>query len=825
MMIKDFNKVAIIAGEKRITYSEMLKRITFFASKSPKGKDSKTIILAENREGWIYAFFGIWANRGIAIPVDATSTVHDVAYIINDCKPDCIWTTRQKLETATEAIKEANAEIEVLIIDDYESIDVDTEKANIKYEDDDIAVIIYTSGTTGSPKGVMLSFENLFANIRSVSDEVPIFNTERRTLILLPLHHVLPLQGSVIGPITRGGGVAISPSMTAPDIMGTLKEGKVSIIIGVPRLYQTLYGAMKKKIDSNAITRFLFWMCSKVGSRTLSRTIFKSVRTKMGGHIDYLVSGGAALNKEISNGLKTLGLDVLEGYGMTETAPIIAFTRPDDIVPGSVGEPMPSVQTKILETGELCAKGPNVMKGYYNRPEETAAILDSEGWIHTGDLARYDEKGRLYITGRTKEIIVLSNGKNVNPSDIEYKLEKFDTIVKECAVTQDGDMLRAIIVPQTEWLTGKNDEEAEEALKREVLEPYNKTVAQYKKIMSVFLYKGELPRTKLDKIQRFKLKDILDAGSHKATTKQDIAEPTFEEYKILKEYIATEKKCDVHPTDHIETDLAFDSLDRVGMQSFIEQTFGMELKADSMASFKNVTEIAEHIAKMKTRQEVEKVDWKKLFLEQSHSGIKLPNFWVTGNAFVGTLKFFYHTYLRLEVKGLENLPKEGPFIIAPNHQSYMDGVLAVSDLPNSILHNTYFYVKEDHVNNGMLKFLASHHNIILMERMNLKNSILKMGEVLKMGKNLVIFPEGTRTRNGKTGQFKKTFAILSKELDIPIVPVAITGAYEAMPKGSKFPLAKKVKLEYLPAVKADPSWTYEEYAEKVRQMIVEIVKK
>ncbi len=825
MMIKDFNKVAIIAGEKRITYSEMLKRITFFADKSPKEKGSKTIILAENREGWIYAFFGIWANRGIAIPVDATSTVHDVAYIINDCKPDCIWTTRQKLDTATEAIKEANADIKILLIDDYESIDVNTDKAVIEYDDDDTAVIIYTSGTTGSPKGVMLSFENLFANIRSVSDEVPIFNTERRTLILLPLHHVLPLQGSVIGPITRGGGVAISPSMTAPDIMSTLKDGKISIMIGVPRLYQTLYGAMKKKIDASPITRFLFWLCEKAGSRTLSRTIFKSVRTKMGGHIDYLVCGGAALDKEISSGLKTLGLDVLEGYGMTETAPIIAFTRPDDIVPGSVGEPMPSVQTKILETGELCAKGPNVMKGYYNRPEETAAILDSEGWIHTGDLARFDEKGRLYITGRTKEIIVLSNGKNVNPSEIEYKLEKFDAIVKECAVTQDGDMLRAIIVPQQEWLGTQTIEEAEGAIKREVLEPYNATVAQYKKIMSVFVYKGELPRTKLDKIQRFKLKDILANGSHKATNKQQTAEPTFEEYKILKEYIASEKKCEVHPTDHIETDLAFDSLDRVGLQSFIEQTFGMELKADSMASFKNVTEIAEHIAKMKTRQEVEKVDWKKLFTEQTHSNLKLPNFWVTGNAFVGTCKLFFHTYLKLEVKGLENLPKDGPFIIAPNHQSYMDGVLAVSDLPNSILHNTYFYVKEDHVNNGMLKFLASHHNIILMERMNLKNSILKMGEVLKMGKNLVIFPEGTRTRNGKTGQFKKTFAILSKELDIPIVPVAITGAYEAMPKGSKFPLAKKVKIEYLPAVKADPSWTYDEYTDNIRQMIVNIVKK
>lgn len=821
-MIKDFNKTAIIAGKNRVSYSELLQRITQFAGLCPKEKGSKTIILSENREGWIYSLFAIWKNKGIAVPVDATSTVHDVAYILNDCKPDCIITSRQKLDTAKEAIKESNHETPIVLIDEYEKEDINCEKATIEYDEKETATIIYTSGTTGSPKGVMLSYGNLMANIRSVADEVPIYNSERRTLILLPLHHVLPLQGSVIAPITRGGGVAIAPSMTAADIMGTLVEGKVAIMIGVPRLYQTLFTAMKKKIDSNFVTRFLFWMCEKVSSRSLSRTIFGSVRKKMGGHIDYLVCGGAALDKEISAGLKTLGLDVLEGYGMTETAPIIAFTRPDDIVPGSVGEPMPSVQTKILETGELCAKGPNVMQGYYNRPEETAAVLDADGWIHTGDLARFDDKGRLYITGRTKEIIVLSNGKNVNPSEIEYKIEKYDTIVKEAAIVQDGDMLRAIIVPQKEWVGSMSDEEAEEALKREVLEPYNATVAQYKKVMSVFMYKSDLPRTKLDKIQRFKLKGIIESGVRKEVNKKPIIEPTFEEYQIIKNYIVSEKKCEVKPTDHIETDLAFDSLDKVGLQSFIEQSFGMELKADSMASFKNITEIAEHVSKTKTRQEIEEIDWHKMLSEQKTS-LELPNFWFTGHIVTAVMRTFFKCHLKMEVKGLENLPKEGPFILAGNHQSFMDGLLAVTDIPAKILDNTYFYVKEDHVKNGTLKFLARHHNMILMERMNLMNSILKMGEILKEGKNLVIFPEGTRTVNGRIGNFKKTFAILSKELNVPIVPIAISGAYEAMPKGRKFPLAKKVTVEYLPPVTAD-SLDYDKYAEKVRNIIKDRIK-
>ena len=819
-MIKDFNKVAIIYGQAQISYNEMLRRIADFAKVTPQKKGAKTIIFSENRSGWIYALFGIWANRGIAVPVDATSTADDVAYILNDNKPDCIWTSRQKIDTIKEAMRLAGADIPMLVIDDYEDAAVNSEPAKIEYTDDDTALIIYTSGTTGNPKGVMLSFRNLFTNIKSVADDVPIYSSKRRALVLLPLHHVLPLMGTVIAPITRGGGVAISPSMTAKDIMGTLQIGKVGIMVGVPRLWQTLYNAMKKKIDEHGITRALFNMCRKANNRTLSRIIFKSVRKKMGGKIDYLVSGGAALDSDTAWGLKTLGLDVLEGYGMTETAPMISFTRPNDILPGSVGRVLPCMETKILETGELCAKGPNVMQGYYNRPEETAQVLDSDGWIHTGDMARFDEAGHLFITGRTKEIIVLSNGKNVNPAEIEVKLEKYSDKIKEAAVTQDGDMLCAIIVPQAEWLGKKSDEEAEEILKSEVLQDYNQSVAQYKKVMSIFIYHGELPRTKLEKLQRFKLHEILESGTHKQI-KKELPEPTFDEYRIIKEYIIADKKCEVHATDNLETDLAFDSLDRIEMQTFIEQTFGMEMSADSLTTFKNVLELAETVAKQKTRQEIETVDWHGV-LQAANPDLKLPNFWwLTGSLIAGIAHGVFRRRLKLEVHGIENLPADKAFILAPNHQSSMDPLLVVAKMPGRVVRRTFFYAKEEHVKSKKLKFLARHHNIILMEHSDLKNSILKMGEVLKSGRNLVIFPEGTRTRDGKVQEFKKTFAILSKELNIPIVPVVIKGAFEALPKGVHYPLKKKVTVEYLPPITADPSVSYSEYADMVKKAIEE----
>ena len=821
-MLKDSNKIAIIAGERNITYSELLQRVFIYSQFSPQEKGEKTLIFADNCAGWIFAFYSIWANHGVAVPVDASSTVSDVAYIINDCHPLCIWTTRKKLEVAKAALKETGHKADIHLIEDHETDPIDhVEKANISYDEEDTALIIYTSGTTGSPKGVMLSFRNILVNIRAVSEDVPIFTENSRTLILLPLHHVLPLVGSVVMPLYVGGGVAICPTMSGPDIMDTLQRGQISIMIGVPRLWQTLYDGIKKKIDATALTRGLFNLCAKINNKKLSRIIFKAVHEKMGGHIQYLVSGGAALDREIALGLQTLGLELLEGYGMTECAPMIAFTRPGDLIPNCVGLPLKEEEVKIIN-GEICAKGPNVMQGYYNRPEETAAVIDTNGFLHTGDLGHLDEKGRIYITGRSKEIIVLSNGKNVQPNEIEYKLEKYSERVKEAAVVQDGDMLRAIIVPNETWAKGLSDAEIEETLKREVLEPYNLTVTNYKKLMSLFVYHNDLPRTKLEKLQRFKLKDIL-AGADKPPVPQEkkpVEEPTSEEYQILKKYIESEKGIKILPTDHIETDLAFDSLDMVAMEGFIQQTFGTKVNAADMPKYKSIQALAEYLEENKTRMEVEGEDWHQ-FLHADSSKLELPHgnrYMTLGNTII---RRFYKSYNSVSINGVENIPANGPMIIAPNHQSFLDGPLVSCTLPTPVMKDTYYYATEEHMRGNLRKAYARNNNIILMERSNLRDSILKLGEVLKQGKNLVIFPEGRRTNAGELGDFKKTFAILSKELQVPVVPVCIKGAFEALPRSKRFPSPHKIVIDYLPPILPDSNLTYEEIANQVKQVINE----
>jgi len=832
----DLNRIAIIAKEHDVTYSELLQRVALFARKTPRGKQTKTIIFSENREGWAYSFFSVWMNEGIAVPVDASSTASDVAYILSDCRPDAVWVSKEREEVLREAIKEASPHEglewapSVFIIDDYERLSLRGEppcsilpwSALGEPDNDDTAIIIYTSGTTGSPKGVMLSYANLKANVHSVSYDVPIYSEKRRALVLLPLHHVLPLMGSLIAPLYMGGGIAISPSLSGPDIMDTLCRGQVGIMIGVPRLWQTLYVGIKKKIDQTAVGRMLFAVCKAAKSRTLSRIVFSSVRKKMGGHIDYLVSGGAALDKEIGEGLRTIGLDVLEGYGMTETAPIIAFTRPGDIIPGCSGLPLPGVECKLVD-GELCVKGPNLMKGYYNRPEETAAVIDSDGFLHTGDLAQFDPSGRIIITGRTKEIIVLSNGKNVQPSEIEYKLEKYEAYVKEAAVVQDGDMLRAIIVPQPSWAQTKTDSEVAAQLKREVLEPYNMTVSAYKKIMSVLVYRGELPRTRLDKLQRYKLGAILrnELGARSQEHEQ-APEPEFEEYLLIKRFIESEKGVKVRAADHIETDLALDSLDKVSLQGFIENTFGTSVSVDQMPAFPCIEALARHVAAQKTKMEVEDVDWHQLLLGPVDR-LPLPTAGLAYRITSRLFKCFFRLYNSLTIKGQKNIPQQGPCILAPNHQSFADGPLVLSGISWGGIGEYYFYATEEHVRGDYRRNLAAQSNVIVMERANLKNSILKLAKVLREGHRIIIFPEGARTHDGGTVPFKKTFAILAKELEVPIVPVCIRGAYEALPRGNRFMKPRHIEVTYLPAINPTSNNTYEDLTQQTQDAIEKLL--
>ncbi|NJK86850.1 MAG: AMP-binding protein [Bacteroidales bacterium] len=465
-------------------------------------------------------------------------------------------------------------------------------------------MIIYTSGTTGSPKGVMLTFENLIANIEAVSEKVPIITKNETILMLLPCHHIFPLMGTIVIPLYAGSTIAMSPSMASEDIINTLKEHKVSIMIGVPRLYYAIRKGIMDKVKASKLAMVLFKLAKLAGSKSFSKTIFKTAHNKFGGHIKYLVSGGAAIDKEAVHDFKILGFEVLEGYGMSEAAPMITFTRPSKVRLGSAGQAVPGIEINIVEN-EITARGKNIMAGYYNKPDDTAEVIKN-GWLYTGDLGHLDKEGYLFITGRKKDIIILSNGKNINPEEIEMKLEKLSPAVKEVGVFAMDDSLHAVILPDFTKIKNDTPGDFQDFFKWNVIDPYNNQVSPYKKIHGFTLVNEELPKTRLGKIKHFQLEKF---AVHMKKRKSEENIKLFEEYELIKKFIEEQFEKDVHPTDHIEMDLAIDSLGLVSLSVFVHASFGISIKENDFAKYESVIKLAEYIKENRTKLTVENIQW------------------------------------------------------------------------------------------------------------------------------------------------------------------------------------------------------------------------
>lgn len=786
---------AITYGSDKLTYAQFFGKIHHFAGLYHVEPGAHVVIFSENRPSWIYAFYAAWKKGAVVVPVDYMATAAEVAYILGDCDPAAIFCSSGTADILRQAADAAGCAAPVLLLDEHEAAGCEPlPSAGLpEHQPDDTAVIIYTSGTTGSPKGVMLTFRNIIVNIDAVSRHIPIYKSDSRVLVLLPLHHVFPLLGTMIIPLYLGGMIAISPSMASEDIIRTLQVNKVTILIGVPRLYAAIRKGVMDKIDQSSVATLLFRIARKLNSKKFSKTVFGTVHRKFGGALETLVAGGAALDVEVGNDFKTLGFEVLEGYGMTEAAPMITFTRPGRVRIGSPGECMPEMQIQIAD-GEIVAKGPNIMKGYYKSPEATAEVLKN-GWLYTGDLGHIDKDGFLYITGRKKEIIVLSNGKNVNPVELEDELLT-SPYIKDCGIFFENEQLQAIILPDPAGLATFPDRDAEDILKWEVIEPFNRKVSAYKKIMRIHVIDQELPRTRLGKLQHHKLIELV----HKQHI-SDISQPVFDhpEYALIADYLEKEKGQRVLPSYHPEMDLGMDSLDKVGFQAWLQQTFGIDLPPQKMAEFASLAQLAEWVSDHKVRMEEGDINWNDILREKLD--LKLPSTWKIGSLAFRLSRHIFQLYFRYSSKGVDNIP-DGPCIIAPNHQSSFDGLFVASVMKTKQIRETYFYAKEQHFRQKFLKYLAARNNIIIVNlNVDLKQSIQALAEVLRQGKKLIIFPEGTRTLNGELGHFKKTFAILSSELNVPIVPVAIDGAFRALPKGKRFArLWARVRVEFLPAV-------------------------
>ena len=817
-MIKKSTHTALVYGEKKVDYNNLLINIDQYATLFNIDKGDRIAIYSENRLEWVYAFYACWKKEAIPVTVDFLSKPDEVAFLLKDCTPKYVFTSKGNLEKLQKSIDLVDEKPEIIVFEDVKNDFEEIEAQDFSEKDkEDVACIIYSSGTTGNPKGVMLTFENLYVNIKAVCEDVPIFSQEKTVLGMLPMHHILPLLGCLICPLYVGMTVAFTPSLDSADIVKTLNDNKVSIIVSVPRFYTVLFKGIKAKIDQKGIARLLFKIAGKVNSLGFSKKIFKSVHDKFGGHMKYMVSGGAALDRSVEKGFFTLGFEILNGFGMTETAPMITFPRPGKVRFGACGQSLGSNEVKIASDGEILNRGPNVMKGYFNLPDKTAETVIN-GWMHTGDIGYIDDEGYLFITGRKKEIIILPNGKNINPVNIEFDILKMTKAINEIGVFMHENILQIVCSPDEKFVVEEGITDFKKYVQEEIIVKYNEKVAPYKQVKKITIVEEELPKTRLDKLKRFKLKDLVPSFNDKENAPEN-KEPKFKEYSIIRDFMNEQLEKKIYPGDHLEFDLGMDSLDKVSLQTFIKKTFDVDIQEIHLKENPTVHKLSEFIKNKSSQIKTEAVNLSDIFKEKVN--VKLPKSWGMLNFIKVVTRFFFKLVFKIDVKNEIDFP-DSSCIIAPNHQSFLDGFLVIFGLKSKELKKTYFFAKAKHINNWFVKFMARTNNVIVVDiNEDLKGSLQKLAAVLRDNKNVIIFPEGTRSHEGTLEEFKKTYAILSKELNVPIIPVAIDGAYKAWPRNKRFiKFGTEINVRYLDAVYPE-NREADEINESVKQKIQE----
>lgn len=473
--------------------------------------------------------FGSIQTGAITVPLDVKLTVPEHTHILNDCNPRILLCSSHYLEHAIEVKNNVPSIEHIFVLDDeneqsnencplISTLEADIDKNLGRPRTlDETALIVYTSGTTGNPKGVMISFGNIYSQLRDFEYMFKLTN-DNTLLSILPLNHLLELDCGFFGMLYMGAKVVYIKSLNPKELTSTMKEKGITNMIVVPLVAKMLKNSIDKQIKKqpeSAQKAFkILYGLAKFAPRKLRRLMFKSVIDGLGGKLECFICGGAPLEDNVAEFFERIGVPVFQGYGLTETSPTISTNRYGHSKIGTVGQALPSVMVKIADNGEILATGPNVMQGYYNKPEMTKEVIDEDGWFHTGDIGEIDKDGFIKITGRIKNMIVLGGGKKIFPEEVEAVLETSKLIKEVCVMSliiKSGNKagteeVGAIICPADD-LQKKSNEEIQKILEEEVKKLSESNLAPYKVPTVVVLHRDELPKTSTRKVKRKDLKE------------------------------------------------------------------------------------------------------------------------------------------------------------------------------------------------------------------------------------------------------------------------------------------------------------------------------
>jgi long-chain acyl-CoA synthetase len=840
--------------QERCTYAElhrMAESVGRWIGENGFPHGSRLAILADNHPRWVAAYLGTIASGCAAVPLDTALHDDQVTKLLKDSGTAAVFCDAKHFPAARPAVTELNLGLILMDPDRMTSHSVnDVWLGNLpaifdagpgKFKpaasnSDDLASLLYTSGTTADPKGVMLTHANFLGEVEAVFNWIDLGPTDA-LLGVLPLFHVLAQMANLLLPLVKGARVVYLETLNTTELLRALSERNITAFAVVPQFFNLIHERIFQEIEKRgAITKKIFAAMVAL-NRTLRKVginagpiLFRKIHDTLGPKMRYLATGGSRFDPKIAQDFHDLGIDVLQALGLTETTAAIYVNSPHDNVIGSCGKAMKGVEGKIVDArpqqeedggpavGELAVRGAVVMKGYWNRPDATAAVF-RDGWFLTGDLGYFDAQGHLFLTGRKKEVIVLSNGKNVYPEEIEAHYLK-SPFIKEIAVMglegkpgEGGDRLHAVIVPNFDVLRQRKIVNAKEVIRFDI-EGLSPQIASTKRITSYEIWQDDLPRTTTRKIKRFevekrvranlakKVNDDSDLPTEKPLTADESAwldQPDVQRGLKIIRNTARAAPPAMRPTLNLELDLGLDSMQRIELLSRLEEELGGNLEESQLSEIYTVRDLLDAVLQSAASgagspgTRVTFAGWKSILAEDpddpdvlalAHPSRINDSFW-----YLVTRVFQMIALDRfdLKVSGLEKLPRSGPYIISSNHQSYLDPIILSSVLPADVFRRLFAVGTSDIFGKGFMRRLARSIKVVVVDPdANLVPAMRAGAFGLRHGLALILYPEGERSIDGKPRIFKKGAAILSIHLQVPIVPVAIEGFYEAWPRNQAF---------------------------------------
>lgn len=762
-----------------------------------------------NSPYWVSAFFGCQIIGAVAVPLMIQNTPEFVLRIREVTGAKVILKS-QLVQLDTDAL------CLDLIPELKKGTLHDTPEAAV-VNPGDPAEILFTSGTTGTPKGVIIKHSNILSNLEDI-EKLELILPSDRLLSILPLAHSFEQVASLFTAQALGLTVSQAVSLSGSHIRMIMAEDQPTVIVAVPEFLKLMIAQIEAKAEEQGRgdkLQKLFQLGPKI-PMPLRRRLARQILARFGGRLRLVVSGGSALDPAVGDKWEAMGVMVIQGYGATECSPVISANTIADRSSASVGYPLPSVQVQLAEDQEILVKGPNVVDGYYNRPEETAARF-KDGWYYTDDLGQYDDKGRLYIKGRKKFLIVTPGGENVYPEDIENELNK-QPEVKDSAVLAwepDGRFeIHAILLPKL----GASIPDPGEFTQR-----VNKTLQPQQRMHGASVYDCEdFPRTVTRKVKKNELKDWLKARAEGGGKADLVVEVGAIERAIAKAaHLSPEK---ILPEMKLESDLKMDSLGRVTLVGIIEEDLGVALDESQITAETTVADIHRKVMQREQKQEVYEFNPRPTLPATRFKRLLLQRLlvWPVTNLFAP-----------MKVIGRENLEGlETPALFFPNHISPADPLIVLKALPSGFQTTTASAAAADllYEDARFSKYRGILETIGFMypfaREGQIKSSIQYTARLMDRGFNILLFPEGRMSRDAKLLPIKAGIGLIAVEMRAPVVPVTIEGAEKIVPPDSHglvVPKRSRVTVTFGKPIHFEEGVAYDQAANRIFQVLAEML--